>query len=96
MNIPLDKNLKGRVICTKEEVEDHIKGQFQSHVEMMKRNKPTLHFIDIYTLTELEDGKLDVMCEHKAVVKGQHNFYGCPYTITYRPCYLCSSPYDTE
>lgn len=96
MDIPLDKNFKGRVICTREELESHIKGQFQAHKEKMKRYGPPLHFIDIYTLQELEDGKLDVILERKMVVKGQHNFYGCPYSITYRPCYICPNPRDTE
>lgn len=96
MNIPLDKDFKGRAICTREEFEEFIKRQFQAHAEMMKRKEPALHFIDIYTLTELGDGKLDVVREHKVVVKGQHNFYGCPYVITYRPCYCCPCPCDTE
>lgn len=96
MNIPLDKDFKGRVICTREEFEEFIKKHFQSHKEMMDRKEPPLHLIDVYTLTELGGGKLEVELERKVVVKGQHRFYGCPFTITYRPCYRCSYPCDTE
>lgn len=55
-------------------------------MNVMEKELPELCFLCLYTVADLENGKLSVQWEPKVVIKGQHNLYGCPFIVRYLSC----------